>query len=160
MWWGSAGEGGGGGRRRIVGSGRGAWWEVDAGYKPPVMRDVEWTYVEKGLVRPGFRGVEARAQSYGWRGEGVEEALGGCFEGEEEGVGGGGLAGWRGDGGWRRLEPLGYFFEAGNLEVEKERRSWMEEVGPGMERRLGEDFGYRDGSLEGPVVVTLAVARK
>jgi len=132
VWWGSAGEGGAGGRRRIVGSGRGAWREVDAGYKAPVMRDVEWTYVEKGLVRPGFRGVEARAQSYGWRG----------------------------DGGWRRLEPLGYFFEAGNLEVEKERRSWMEgggrleEVGPGMGRRLREDFGYRDGSVE------RAVARK
>jgi len=72
----------------------------------------------------------------------------------------GGFAGWRGDGGWRRLEPLGYFFEARNLEVEKERRSWMEgggrleEVGPGMERRLREDFGYRDGSVE------RAVARK
>ncbi len=76
---------------RIVGSGRRAWREVDAGYKAPVMRDVERTCVEKGLVRPGFRGVEARAQSYGWRGEVVEEALGICLEGEEKGVGGG----WR-----------------------------------------------------------------
>jgi len=30
----------------------------------------------------------------------------------------------------------------------------LEEVGPGMERRLREDFGYRDGSVE------RAVARK
>lgn len=116
----------------------GACRELDPGYEAPIMMDPEWTRaenVEKGLVKAGFSGVEVRRQSYSWKWDGVEEAL-------------------------------GYFFEGGNPEIEKEHRSWterggrLEDVRPRMGRRLKEAYGKRDGSLEGPVSVSMAIARK
>ena len=112
--------------------------ELDPSYKPKSMMDPEWTYadnVERGLTRAGFKDVKIRSKHYPWRWESVKPAL-------------------------------KYFFNGHNPKLEELHRSWTERgwridiIKPMYERKLVEAFGQTDGSLEGPVSVCLAIARK
>ena len=112
--------------------------ELDPAYEPPILLHPEWTYakmVEKELAKAGFKGVEVRSKLQPWR--------------------------------WDSTKPaLEYFFDGRNPEVEKYHASWTERGGnidslrPIFKRKLQEAFGQSDGSLEGPVDVCLATARK
>ena len=112
--------------------------ELDPAYEPPTLMHPEWTYaknVEGGLTGAGFKGVEIRSKHQPWHWESVNSAL-------------------------------EYFFDGHNPEVEKYHTSWTErgssidKIRPMYKRKLEEAFGRSDGSLEGPVSVCLAIARK
>lgn len=112
--------------------------ELDPAYEAPGLMDPEWTYaanVEKGLVKAGFRDVEVRSKQQSWY--------------------------------WHNVQGLlKYIFKGDNPALQKWITSWtergwsIEKVKPVYERKLEEAYGQRDGALEGPVSVCLAIARR
>ena len=61
---------------------------------------------------------------------------------------------------------LAWFFEGGNPACVEMMRSWtkmgreLDEIKPFLRKVLVEMYGLTDGSIEGPVLVCLGIARK
>lgn len=112
--------------------------ELDSRYQKHAFMHEEWTHpemVKKGLMAANFKDVEIRAKEEIWRWESVDAAA-------------------------------HYFFNGHNPMNEELHRWWqglgrsLDEVRPVFGRKLREAFGREDGSLQGPVFICLAIARK
>ncbi|KAL8823179.1 MAG: hypothetical protein Q9191_006099 [Dirinaria sp. TL-2023a] len=112
--------------------------ELDPRYQNHKFMHEEWTHpemVKKGLIAANFKDVEIRTKEELWPWENVDAAM-------------------------------HYFFDGHNPMNEELHRWWqdlgrsLDEVKPVFGRKLREAFGREDGSLEGPLFICLAIARK